>query len=117
MRFIFLVASGIGLHSFSNIVSFSPALAGRVSTISSLFILAAAIHFLSTIKNYKLTHENVTLINKGLVLFLLLSLPMVLFQISYLIQMLSFFSIVLAPISWIIGDTDFSIREALSFFI
>ncbi|MQP52064.1 MULTISPECIES: EpsG family protein [unclassified Flavobacterium] len=115
-RFNFLMASGMGLYSFSNLVTFSPALSGRISTIGALFILAAAIHFLLTIKNYNLTQRKIKLLNKGLIIFIVFSIPMVLFQISYLIQMLSFFSLVLAPISWFIGDTDFSIRDGLGYF-
>jgi hypothetical protein len=116
VRFNFLMASGLGLFSFANIVAFSPALSGRVLTIATVFFLAAAIQFLLTLKNYNLTQKKIKLLNKGLYLFLVLSVPMVLFQISYLFQMLSLYTLFLAPISWIIGDTDFSIRDGLGYF-
>lgn len=113
-KFIFLMASGLGLMSFSNMVTFSPSLLGRMSTIATVFILAAAIQFLLTIKNYKLNQKKTNLINRLLVIFLISSIPMVLFQMSYLIQILSFFTLVLPPVSWFLGNADFSIREGIS---
>lgn len=115
-RYNFLMASGLGLYSFANIVTFSPSLSGRVQTIATVFLLAAAIQFLLTLENYNLTQRKIKLLNKGLYLFLILSVPMILFQISYLLQMLSFFALFLTPISWIIGDHDFSIRDGLGYF-
>ena len=113
-KFIFLMASGLGLMSFSNMVTFSPSLSGRMSTIATVFILAAAIQFLLTIKNYKLNPKKTNLVNRLLVIFLISSIPMVLFQMSYLIQMLSFFTLVLPPVSWFLGNADFSIRDGIS---
>jgi len=113
-KFIFLMASGLGLLSFSNMVTFSPSLAGRMSTIATVFILAAAIQFLLTIKNYGLNRKKTNLVNRLLVIFLISSIPMVLFQMSYLIQMLSFFTLVLPPVSWFLGNADFSIRDGIS---
>ena len=113
-KFIFLMASGLGLMSFSNMVTFSPSLSGRVSTIATVYILAAAIQFLLTIKNYGLNVKKTSLVHRLLVIFLISSIPMVLFQMSYLIQMLSFFTLVLPPVSWFLGNADFSIREGIS---
>ena len=114
-KFIFLFASGIGLYTFSNLVTFSPSLAGRIKTIASLFILVSSIQLLFTIARYKLSRQKLKLLNVGLVIFLISSLPMFLFQFSYLIQMLSFFSIILAPVSWLLGDADISIREFFNY--
>lgn len=114
-KFIFLMASGLGLMSFSNMVTFSPSLSDRVSTIASVYILAAAIQFLLTLKNYKLNQKKTNLVHRLLVIFLISSIPMVLFHMSYLIQMLSFFTLVLSPVSWFLGNADFSIREAIGF--
>ena len=108
------MASGLGLMSFSNMVTFSPSLSGRVSTIATVYILAAAIQFLLTIKNYGLNVKKTSLVHRLLVIFLISSIPMVLFQMSYLIQMLSFFTLVLPPVSWFLGNADFSIREGIS---
>lgn len=114
-KFIFLFASGIGLYTFSNLATFSPSLAGRIKTIASLFILVSSIQLLFTIARYKLSRQKLKLLNVGLVIFLISSFPMFLFQLSYLIQMLSFFSIILAPVSWILGDADISIRDFFNY--
>ena len=114
-KFIFLFASGIGLYTFSNLATFSPSLAGRIKTISALFILVSSIQLLFTIARYKLSRQKLKLLNVGLVILLISSFPMFLFQLSYLIQMLSFFSIILAPVSWILGDADISIRDFFNF--
>lgn len=114
-RFNFLLASGLGLYAFSNIVTFSPSLSGRVKTIAALFIITATIQLLFTLNRYKLTSQKLNLLNKCFIIFLFLSIPMFLFQISYLIQMLSFFTLILPQISWLIGDNDFSIRDAISY--
>jgi hypothetical protein len=111
--FNFLMSSGIGIFSFSNLVAFSPALSGRLKTIATLFILASLVHLLHTLKNYKLSERKKTVLTRFLVLFLITSVPMVLFQISYLLQMLSFYFIIFPPISWFIGDLDFSIRDGI----
>ena len=114
-KFIFLIASGLGLYTFSNLATFSPSLAGRIKTIASLFILVSSIQLLFTIARYKLSRQKLNLFNVGLVIFLISSFPMFLFQLSYLIQMLSFFSIILAPVSWILGDSDISIRDFFNY--
>ncbi|WP_445718781.1 hypothetical protein [Flavobacterium sp.] len=114
-KFNFLLGSGLGLYSFSNIVTFSPSLSGRVKTIAALFIITATIQLLFTLNRYKLTSQKLNLLNKCCIIFLFLSIPMFLFQISYLIQMLSFFTLILPQISWILGDNDFSIRDAISY--
>uniref|UniRef100_UPI00404A0CD8 hypothetical protein n=1 Tax=Flavobacterium sp. TaxID=239 RepID=UPI00404A0CD8 len=106
-------ATGLGLFAFSNIVTFSPSLSGRVKTIASLFILTATIQLLFTLEMYKLSQNKIKLFNIGLVIFLISSLPMFLFQLSYLIQMLSFFALIFPQISWLLGSDDLSIRDAL----
>ena len=67
------MASGLGLMSFSNMVTFSPSLSGRVSTIATVYILAAAIQFLLTIKNYGLNVKKMNLVHRLLVIFLISS--------------------------------------------
>uniref|UniRef100_UPI004049B638 hypothetical protein n=1 Tax=Flavobacterium sp. TaxID=239 RepID=UPI004049B638 len=114
-RFNFLLATGLGLFAFSNIVTFSPSLSGRVKTIASLFILTATIQLLFTLEMYKLSQNKIKLFNIGLVIFLISSLPMFLFQLSYLIQMLSFFALIFPQISWLLGSDDLSIRDALGY--
>jgi hypothetical protein len=116
-RFNFLAASGLGLYSFANLLSFSPALSGRMKTIACVFLMAACIHALLTLTNYKLSKYNIKLLNLGLLAFLTTSIPLVLFQISYILNMVSFFGIIFPQISWFIGDGDFSIRDGIGYFL
>lgn len=113
----FLMATGIGLYTFSNFVAFSPSLQGRTKTIASLFILAAAIHLQLTLKNYHLNVKKRRVLNIGLVSFLISAIPMFLFQLSYIIQNISFSVFIFPQVSWVLGDGDFSIREAIGLLI
>jgi hypothetical protein len=117
LSFKFLIATGIGLYTFANFVAFSPSLQGRVKMIAATFILAAAIHLICTIKKYKLNNVNLNILNRVLTLFLISSIPMALFQISYIFQNISFFLLLFPQLSWFIGDSDISIRTAIGFFI
>lgn len=114
---IFLVAIGIGLYAFSNFVSFSPSLQGRTKMIAAIFILAAAIHLQLSLKNYSLSQKIIRRLNFGLGVFLISSIPMVLFQISYIFQNFSFFTFIFPQLSWISGDDDYSIRAAIGLLI
>jgi hypothetical protein len=116
-NFIFLTSTGVILYAFSNMAAFSPSLQGRTKMVAATFILAAAICFLLTLKNYNLSLKTKQRLNTGLVIFLISSIPMVLFQISYVISTFSFFLLFFPQISWIIGNNDFSIREAIGFII
>lgn len=116
-NFNFLISLGVGLYTFANLVTFSPALQGRSKTIASTFILAAAIHLLLTIKDYYISKKNKRFMNFGFVLFLISSIPMFLFQISDIMYNISFFVLLFPQISWFLGDNDFSIRQAIGFFI
>lgn len=116
-RFNFLMASGLGLYSFSNIVTFSPSLSGRLKTIASVFLLSATIQLLFTVNRFNLNKRKLTLLNKGLTLFLFSCIPFFLFQISFLLQMLSSFIFLFPQLSWVLGDDDVSLREAIGFFI
>lgn len=113
----FLTATGIVLYSFSNVVSFSPSLAGRTKTIAAVFILAAAIHLQLSLKNYRLSFKNIRRLKSSLILFLVSSIPMVLFQISYIFQNTSFFLFLFPQVSWFFGDYDFSIRTGIGLLI
>ena len=110
---IFLTAIGIGVYTFSNLVAFSPSLQGRTKTIAATFILAAAIHLQLTLKNYFLSGKATRYLNGGLILFLLSSIPIFLFQVADIFFNISFFIFLLPPISWILGDGDYSIRAVL----
>jgi hypothetical protein len=113
----FLIATGIGVYTFANFAAFSPSLQGRSKMIAATFILAAAIHLICTIKTYKLNNVSLNILNRVLALFLISSIPMALFQISYIFQNISFFLLLFPQLSWFIGDSDISIRTAIGFFI
>jgi hypothetical protein len=112
-----LLALGIGLYTFANLVAFSPSLQGRTKNIAALFILAAAIRGLLSIKQYAFSNRKMNWLNNGFRLFLVSSVPMFFFQISYLLQNFSFFLVLFPQISWILGDDDYSIRAALGLII
>jgi hypothetical protein len=114
---ISLISVGIGLYAFSNVVEFAPLLQGRVKGVASLFILAAAIHLQLTLKRYNWSKKRVSYLNKGLSLFLISSIPMFLFHVSYILENFSLFSIFLPQVSWFLGDDDFSTRIAIGIFL
>jgi len=112
-KLIFLLTSGMILYTFSNIIDFSPSLSGRSQTVGSVYILAAAIYLVFTLSRYSLSRLQKTLFNAGLGSFLISSIPVVLFQISYILNTFSVFIILMPFASWILGDIDFTIREAV----
>jgi hypothetical protein len=113
----FLISIGVGIYTFSNFLEFSPSIQGRGQMIASLFILAAAIHLQLTLKRYNWNRKRITYLNKGLSLFLIFSIPMFLFQVSYLLENFSLFSVFLPQVSWFLGEDDFSIRTAIGIFL
>lgn len=113
----FLVAVGVGLYTFSNLVAFSPSLQGRTKTIAATFILAAAIHLQLTLKKYNLKSKLIRKLNFALTIFLISSIPMILFQISYIFQSFSVFLLLMPEISWILGDEDYSLRQVIGLLI
>ncbi|MGB4448634.1 MAG: EpsG family protein [Cloacibacterium sp.] len=114
-NFKFLIAVGIGLYTFSNVMSFSPSLQGRTKVIAATFLLAAAIQLQFTLYKYRLSLKTKKRVNFGFICFLLSSTTMVLYQISFILQGFSFFFLIFPELSWLIGDNDFSLREALDF--
>lgn len=114
---LFLITIGIGLYTFGNFATFSPSLAGRTKMISSIFITAAAIRLQLNIDKYHIRSENRSYLNTGLALFLISSIPMLLYNIVYIMWGTSIFFLLFPPISWFLGVDDFSIREALGLFV
>jgi hypothetical protein len=113
----FLIAVGIGVYTFSNLVAFSPSLQGRTKTIAATFILAAAIHLQLTLKNYVLSKKSNRRLNLGLVVFLISAIPIFLFQVSDLLFNISFFILLFPQVSWMLGDSDYSIRGVIGLLI
>ncbi|AFU68496.1 polysaccharide/O-antigen polymerase [Psychroflexus torquis ATCC 700755] len=114
---ISLISVGIGIYTLANFLDFSPSIQGRAKMIASLFILAAAIHLQLTLKSCNWSRKSISCLNKGLSLFLIFSIPMFLFQVSYLLENFSLFSVFLPQVSWFLGDDDFSIRTAIGIFL
>jgi hypothetical protein len=113
----FLIAIGLGLFTFSNVVTFLPSLQGRTKTIAATFILAAAIYLQLNLKNYELSIKNKKLLNSGFGLFLISSIPMIMYQVSYIFQNFSFFLLLFPQVSWILGEEDSSVRSIIGLFI
>ena len=113
----FLISVGIGIYTFANFLEFSPSIQGRAKMIASLFILVAAIHLQLTLKRYNWSRKRISYLNKGLSLFLVFSIPMFLFNVSYLLENFSLFSVFLPQVSWFLGDDDFSVRTAIGIFL
>ena len=114
-NFIFLISVGAGLYAFSNVVAFSPSLQGRTKVIAATFLLAAAIQLYYTLYRYRLSVNARKRFDFGLICFLLSSITMVLYQISFILQGFSFFLLMFPELSWLLGDNDFSLRKALDF--
>jgi hypothetical protein len=114
-NFMFLISVGAGLYAFSNVVAFSPSLQGRTKVIASTFLLAAAIQLYYTLYRYRLSINARKRFDFGLICFLLSSITMVLYQISFILQGFSFFLLMFPELSWLLGDNDFSLRKALDF--
>lgn len=114
-NFMFLISIGVGLYAFSNMVAFSPSLENRTKVIGSTFLLAAAIQLYYTLYKYRLSVNAKKRFDFGIICFLLSSTAMVLYQISFILQGFSFFLLMFPELSWLLGDNDFSLREALDF--
>jgi hypothetical protein len=113
----FLISVGIGIYTLANFLEFSPSIQGRAKTIASLFILSAAIQLQLTLKRYNWNRKSISYLNKGLGLFLISSVPMFLFHVSYILENFSLFSVLLPQVSWFLGEDDFTIRTALGIFL
>jgi hypothetical protein len=118
--FLIIFTAGIAMYTFGNLMEFSPSVSGRSRAGASVFIMAAAIRYFGVgLTQIKVSHSKkfVRFVNLVMISFFLMSIPLILFQISYVLNMLSVFTLFLAPLSWFMGDDDFAIREFLSVFI
>lgn len=112
-----LISIGAVLYTFSNLVTFSPSLQGRTKTIAATFILAAAIYLQLNLKKYLLSKISMRYLNYGFIIFLISSIPMVMFQLSDFLQTFSFFIVLFPQFSWILGDSDNSLRNTIGILI
>lgn len=108
----FLIAGGLMILALSNLASSSsPAVEGRGYTIASLFLVAAAIEVLF-LKDYLLVPGYKSrLIKLSFSIFLISSIPYILFNISYSLNTISYFSVIMPLGSWLLGEGDLSIRD------
>ncbi|WP_020536129.1 EpsG family protein [Lewinella cohaerens] len=114
----FLIAGGLLLFALSNIsASFSPSVSGRGVTIAGTFLTAAAIQLLFLKRELVFTRITNSIINFSFSVFLISSIPNLLFNISYAMNSVSVFFIGLPAISWVMGDQDSSVRDFIAFFI
>jgi len=113
----FLIALGLSIYLFSNLVDFSPSLQFRSKMIASKFILAAAIQLQLTLQSYRLRQRAMQGLNIGFVAFLISSIPVALFHISYILSITSFFIFFFPEIAWLLGDGDYSIRGLIGLLI
>jgi ABC-type uncharacterized transport system permease subunit len=114
----FLIAGGLLILSLSNLAeTTSPSVHGRGYTIAATFLTAAAIQVLFHKKALQLSKFRSKLIKSSFPVFILSSIPFLLFHISYALNSISAFSIVLPFSSWFIGDKDFSVRDFIVSFI
>lgn len=108
-----MFAAGVLLYSFGNVMEFSPSLHGRAKAGAAVLILIAGLLSLSelyanNIKLYKSFQARLVMS-----VFCLSTIPVVLFHLSYALNMLSAFTIVFPAASWFLGGNDFSIRDLL----
>lgn len=110
----FLIAGGLIILALSNVSSsVSPSVSGRGSTIAATFLTAAAIQVLLLSDWLRLSGSVKKFINFSFAGFFISAIPYLLFHISYAINSVSVFIIAFPLSSWFLGDSDFSIRDAI----
>lgn len=111
-----LFGLGISLYTFGNLFEFSPAVSGRSKSGASVFILAGAIQFFGHLDRYLTLKSNRILLNYVVAVFVISAIPVILFHLSYIISMLSGFTLGFPVFSWLLGDEDLSIRDLIGIF-
>jgi len=112
-----LFAMGVTLYTFANFMEFSPSVSGRAKSGGSVLILASAIQILGSNVQFTYSKNDFRIIKFLVTIFFLSCIPVILFQLSYIITMQSVFTLVLPVFSWFLGEADFSIREFLGSFV
>jgi hypothetical protein len=111
----FLIAGGLLILTLSNLAeTTSPSVHGRGYTIAATFLTAAAIQILILKNQLLLSKFKRRLINASFPVFIASSIPFLLFHISYALNSISAFFIVLPFSSWFLGDKDFSVRDFIA---
>ena len=111
--FNYVFTSGVLLYALGNIMEFSPAVSNRGKSGASVILLASAIILI--INNYNnIKISNPKFFKLGLNIFIISSIPMILFQVSYFLNMVSSFFIIFPFFSWFLGNDDFALKELLN---
>lgn len=112
-----LFAMGVTLYIFANFMDFSPSVSGRAKSGSSVLILASAIQIFGNRAQMICMQQGRRMVKFLIIIFFISCIPVILFQLSYAISMMSTFTLLLPVVSWFLGDQDFSIREFLGSFL
>lgn len=109
-----LITSGLLILALSNLAAVtSPAVNGRGYTIAGTFLVAAAIQVLCMPAVFLKKGFQSGVLKASFLVFLVSAIPYVLFNISYIINTISFFVFINPSASWLAGAGDFSIRDVL----
>lgn len=112
----FLIAGGLLIFSLANFSSLtSPAVYGRGLAIAGEFLIASSVIVLSKQNLYFRQGFIRMLYQLSYLVFLVSTIPYILFQISYIFNTVSLFIVFMPIASWLLGDNDFSIRDFLIF--
>ncbi len=112
-----LFAAGVLLYAFGNFMEFSPAVSGRAKAGAAPFIMLAGLLSLSSIHNNNVNFYRSYKFRSPMYLFFISAIPLVLYHLSYTLNMLSAFTLMLPGASWLLGADDFSLRDFLAMFI
>jgi hypothetical protein len=112
--FLTIFSAAIGTYILGNFMEFSPAVSGRSKAAAGVFIVTSSIRYFGFVIVHDKILFNKTLSTVLLSFFFILCIPVVLFQISYLLNIFSGFALIFPFISWFLGDQDVTIRQLIS---
>jgi hypothetical protein len=118
--FLTLFTAGVALHSLGNLLAFSPSVSGRGQAAASVFILAAGIRYFGFVltQNQRIySKQFVRFATVVISIFFVISIPVILFQIAYSLEIFSAFLLFFPPVSWFLADNDISLREFIGLII
>lgn len=112
-----LFSAGVLLYSFGNFMEFSPAINGRArSGAAPIIMLCAIISFSTMYENNSKLYQSFA-IRIVMTLFFVSAIPVILFHLSYAINMLSAFVLIFPIASWLLGPEDLSLRELIAYLL
>lgn len=111
-----LFAVGVLMYAFGNFMEFSGSVSGRAKAGASVFIMFSGLLTLSNLYKLNSSLYQSFKVRSFMSLFFISSIPLVLFHLSYTLNMLSAFALILPGASWFLGADDFSLRDFLATF-